>query len=128
MASQYPLVPGNGEPGVFDMRIITDPDQALLDTLHPDISPDMPVYVEVALDGVPRGKLALTGITDNGMNLVAILGMVGTPGFVDIAMRAAVAIANGLGLDGAVAEAMTPAHGRLYRRALRRIGGVRRDG
>ena len=128
MASQYPLVPGNGEPGVFDMRIITDPDQALLDTLHPDISPDMPVYVEVSLDGSPRGAMALTGVTHNGVEQLAILGMTGAPGFVDIAMRAAVAIANGLGLDGAVAEAMTPAHGRLYRRALRRIGGVRRDG
>ena len=137
MASQYPLapipmagtmsvgdnVPGNGEPGVFDMQVITDPDQALLDTLHPDVPPDMPVYIEVSLDGVSRGKLALTGITDNGMNLVAILGMIGTPGFVDIAVRATVVMAQRLGFDGAVAEAMTPAHDRLYRQAFRRIEG-----
>ncbi len=123
MASQYPLVPGNGEQSVFDMQVITDPDQELLDTLHPDISPDMPVYVEVALDGVPRGKLALTGITSDGMNLVAILGMIGTPGFVDIAVRATVVMAQRLGFDGAVAEAMTPAHDRLYRQAFRRIEG-----
>ena len=102
MASQYPLEKSTPlEPGIFDMQVITDPDRELLDTLHPDIQPDMPVYVEVALDGVPRGKLALTGITDNGMNLVAILGMVGTPGFVDIAVRAAVVMAQRLGFDGA---------------------------
>ena len=123
MASQYPLVPGNGEPGVFDMQVITDPDQALLDTLHPDTPPDMPVYVEVSLDGSPRGKLALTLITNNGLNLVAILGMIGTPGFVDIAVRATVVMAQRLGFDGAVAEAMTPAHDRLYRQAFRRIEG-----
>ena len=134
MASQYPLAPipmagtmsaGDNapEPGVFDMQVITDPDQALLDTLHPDTPPDMPVYVEVSLDGSPRGKLALTLITNNGLNLVAILGMIGTPGFVDIAVRATVVMAQRLGFDGAVAEAMTPAHDRLYRQAFRRIEG-----
>ncbi len=123
MASQYPLVSGNEEPSVFDMRVITDPDQALLDTLHPDIQPDMPVYIEVSLDGVSRGKMALTLITNNGLNLVAILGMIGTPGFVDIAVRATVVMAQRLGFDGAVAEAMTPAHDRLYRQAFRRIEG-----
>ena len=70
MASQYPIVPdrANGEPGVFDIRIITDPDQELLDTLHPDIPPDMPVYVEVSLDGVPRGSDGIDWlITHNGV-------------------------------------------------------------
>ena len=42
MASQYPISPMAGdnapEPGVFDMQVITDPDQELLDTLHPDVS------------------------------------------------------------------------------------------
>ena len=123
MASQYPIVPG-----IFDMQVITDPDQELLDTLHPDISPDMPVYVEVSLDGVPRGTMALAGITRDGVDRLAILGMIGAPGFVDIALQTTMAIAKCLGLDGAVAEAMTPAHGRLYRRALRRIGGVLSDG
>ena len=123
MASQYPIVPGNGEPGVFDMQVITDPDQELLDTLHPDVQPDMPVYIEVSLDGVSRGKMALSLITNNGLNLVAILGMIGTPGFVDIAVRATVVMAQRLGFDGAVAEAMTPAHDRLYRQAFRRIEG-----
>ena len=85
--------------------------------------PDMPVYIEVSLDGVSRGKMALSGITNNGLNLVAILGMIGTPGFVDIAVRATVVMAQRLGFDGAVAEAMTPAHDRLYRQAFRRIEG-----
>ncbi len=137
MASQYPLEhrspsgdnasgtmqSTSREPGVFDMQVITDPDQALLDTLHPDVQPDMPVYIEVSLDGVSRGKMALSLITNNGLNLIAILGMIGTPGFVDIAVRATVVMAQRLGFDGAVAEAMTPAHDRLYRQAFRRIEG-----
>ena len=132
MASQYPIsspssLPPTATtsegPGVFDIQVITDPDQELLDTLHPDVQTDMPVYIEVSLDGVSRGKMALTLITNNGLNLVAILGMVGTPGFVDIAVRATVVMAQRLGFDGAVAEAMTPAHDRLYRQAFRRIEG-----
>ena len=122
MASQYPIE------RVFTIRLISDPDQELLDTLHPDTPPELLVYVEVSLDGIPRGSMALTGVTHDGADRLAILGMTGTPGFVDIAMRAAIVIANHLGLDGAVAEAMTPAHGRLYRRAIERVGGVRRDG
>ena len=132
MASQYPIEPrqsdASGAEHVFTIRLISDPDQALLDTLHPDVPPELPVYVEVALDGVPRGAMALTGITHDGVELVAILGMIGSPGFVDIAMRATMEIARGLGIDGAIAEAMTPAHGRLYRRALKRIGAVSDDG
>ena len=132
MASQYPIsspssLPPTATtsegPGVFDIQVITDPDQELLDTLHPDTAPDMPVYVEISLDGVSRGKMALTLITNNGLNLVAILGMIGTPGFVDIAVQATVVMAQRLGFDGAVAEAMTPAHDRLYRQAFRRIEG-----
>ena len=129
MASQYPIEPRcDGTMHAYHIRLITEPDQALLDTLHPDVPPDMPVYVEVALDGVPRGSMALAGITSDGVELVAILGMIGSPGFVDIALQATVVIAKGLGLDGAVAEAMTPSHGRLYRRALKRIGAVSDDG
>ena len=131
MASQYPISSPSSlpptatseEPGVFDIQVITDPDQELLDTLHPDTDPDMPVYIEVSLDGVSRGKMALSLITSDGLNLVAILGMIGTPGFVDIAVRATVVMAQRLGFDGAVAEAMTPAHDRLYRQAFRRIEG-----
>ena len=132
MASQYPISSPSSLPpmaktsegqGVFDIQVITDPDQELLDTLHPDTEPDMPVYIEVSLDGVSRGKMALSLITNNGLNLVAILGMIGTPGFVDIAVRATVVMAQRLGFDGAVAEAMTPAHDRLYRQAFRRIEG-----
>ena len=131
MASQYPIsspssLPPTATsegPGVFDIQVITDPDQELLDTLHPDTEPDMPVYIEVSLDGVSRGKMALSLITSDGLNLVAILGMIGTPGFVDIAVRATVVMAQRLGFDGAVAEAMTPAHDRLYRQAFRRIEG-----
>ena len=131
MASQYPISSPSSlpptatseAPGVFDIQVITDPDQELLDTLHPDTDPDMPVYIEVSLDGVSRGKMALSLITNNGLNLVAILGMIGTPGFVDIAVRATVMMAQRLGFDGAVAEAMTPAHDRLYRQAFRRIEG-----
>ena len=131
MASQYPISSPSSlpptatseKPGVFDIQVITDPDQELLDTLHPDTAPDMPVYVEISLDGVSRGKMALSLITSDGLNLVAILGMIGTPGFVDIAVQATVVMAQRLGFDGAVAEAMTPAHDRLYRQAFRRIEG-----
>ena len=132
MASQYPIEPrqssASGAKRVYDIRLITEPDQVLLDTLNPDTPPDVPVYVEVSLDGVPRGTMALAGITRDGVDRLAILGMIGAPGFVDIALQVTMAIAKGLELDGAVAEAMTPAHGRLYRRALRRIGGVLSDG
>ena len=132
MASQYPIEPrqsyASGTKRVYDIRLITEPDQALLDTLHPDTPPELPVYVEVSLDGSPRGAMALTGVTHDGVERLAIIGMTGAPGFVDIALQATMAIAKGLELDGAVAEAMTPAHGRLYRRALKRLGGVKRDG
>ena len=132
MASQYPLNPGNADPreevDILDIYMITDPGQELLDTLHPDIPPDVPVFVEVALNGVPRGVLALAEIEHDGSNRLAVLGMRGTPGFVDIATQAAVSLARCIGLDGVVAEAMTAAHGRLYRQALRRIGGERSDG
>ena len=48
MASQYPIsspssLPPMAKtsegPGVFDIQVITDPDQELLDTLHPDTRP-----------------------------------------------------------------------------------------
>ena len=54
MASQYPISSPSSLPpmaktsegqGVFDIQVITDPDQELLDTLHPDTEPDMPVYM-----------------------------------------------------------------------------------
>ena len=83
MASQYPLRPMD-----LEIRLLLEPDQPLLDTLHPDTPPDMPVYVEVAIDGVTRGKMALAEIEHEGADRLAILGMTGAPGFVEIALQA----------------------------------------